>query len=524
MLQSTRARGGAPSLSLSAPPWDAIPLPLTAEQRASFERDGYLVIRNFVPAAALTRLRASLEQVAAQLEERALPRGMAIAWESDVDDEKRVAHQIYNVHQISGPVLDVVNSKRLRALGRELVGDEIGLWHTKFLLKESRRGSEVPWHQDLAYWMQAGTPGFVTCMLYLNDADAGNGCLEVAPGSHLNGLLPFVTSRETKFAYRVSQEPAGRVVRIEAPAGTAIFFGPLLLHRSAANASERQRRSISIAMTSKWNQCKSYPDEVLPRIEDFDLSRLAIPRIGGVGSHRGSWAPYYHRRALRQLAADAVRDPSLPWFELTDSLVEEDSLAWFGSRKPEQTPYYRLQRYPIAHGRPSRVEIQTGPIEQSAAALDSGRVSAHAGLIALDLATRSGLEAALQVAARWVGVGTVLFIDRFFAPPRRFGSRSASIARFAAATGLRLSYLARTDFSVVLRVEEVGVRGSIGASAFDWAPRAAGISFQKETLSDYATARVKASGVAARARRLLGPQWRAVKQTLARVQGRKADA
>jgi ectoine hydroxylase-related dioxygenase (phytanoyl-CoA dioxygenase family) len=82
-------------------------------------------------------------------------------------------------------------------------------------------------------------------MLFLDDADRTNGCLEVVPGSHLGGVRDGKTTRGFgKFEMDPQADEASRLVALEVPAGSVAFFGSLLVHRSTPNLSGSDRRAL----------------------------------------------------------------------------------------------------------------------------------------------------------------------------------------------------------------------------------------------------------------------------------------
>ena len=83
-----------------------------------------------------------------------------------------------------------------------------------------------------------------TAMLFLDDADAANGALRVLPGSHQWGPVPRDRGDPTRALADPAQLDTSREVVVEAPAGSVVFFGSLLVHRSSANESARDRRAL----------------------------------------------------------------------------------------------------------------------------------------------------------------------------------------------------------------------------------------------------------------------------------------
>lgn len=86
----------------------------------------------------------------------------------------------------------------------------------------------------------------LTVLLALDDATVENGALQVLPGSHLIDDLPFKES-ELEFE-RNELDPermdTSAMVSVEVPAGSAIFFGPRLIHTSGSNRSSVDRRAL----------------------------------------------------------------------------------------------------------------------------------------------------------------------------------------------------------------------------------------------------------------------------------------
>jgi len=125
-----------------------------------------------------------------------------------------------------------------------LIGPDILFHYSKLHLKAPQVGSLVDWHQDFAYYPHTNTD-LVTALIYLDDATTENSALQVVPGSHHRGLADHYVDGYFcgKVAGADAPDPA-LAVAIEAPAGSAIFIHPLLLHYSSPNRSDRYRRAF----------------------------------------------------------------------------------------------------------------------------------------------------------------------------------------------------------------------------------------------------------------------------------------
>lgn len=125
-----------------------------------------------------------------------------------------------------------------------LIGPDILFHYSKLHLKAPKVGSLVDWHQDFAFYPHTNTD-LVTALIYLDDATTENSALQAVPGSHHRGLADHYVDGyfRGKVAGADAPDPA-LAVAIEAPAGSAVFIHPLLLHYSSPNRSDRYRRAF----------------------------------------------------------------------------------------------------------------------------------------------------------------------------------------------------------------------------------------------------------------------------------------
>jgi len=131
---------------------------------------------------------------------------------------------------------------------KDLVGEEdIRLFTEKLNLKRAHSGGAIILHQDFPYWtgVTKAAARVATAMVFLDDATVENGCLEVVPGSHREGLQ---TLRALEGLAGMEIDPAkydhSRLVPVPVRAGAVIFFGPFLVHRSLPNRAGADRRAL----------------------------------------------------------------------------------------------------------------------------------------------------------------------------------------------------------------------------------------------------------------------------------------
>jgi ectoine hydroxylase len=240
---------------------------LTDAERAHFHRDGYVVRERAFSLDEVERLGATVEEVIAEVIKRArrpeagneLTLGdghriqfsshAAIQWEwAEGSQEVRLIEPFTHLHPRFGQLW--ADRRLCEPMQDMLDTSAVSPYTCKLNLKRPREGSEFPWHQDYTYWY-AFTPRTAheigTAILFLDDASAANGGLCLLPGSQQRGPAPRDPADPTRFLADPARIDASNERVIAAPAGSLLFFGSLMLHRSSPNRSDRQRRAILLS-------------------------------------------------------------------------------------------------------------------------------------------------------------------------------------------------------------------------------------------------------------------------------------
>lgn len=235
-------------------------LRLSNREKQKLDKDGFVVRERAFTVRECTQIALDCEELCAQLLaakrntkhvvgsymfERHEGYGINIKWEPDSPD---LVMGVEPFAHFSPALREWGHDSRLMEPCRDLIGeDDIVLFTEKINYKRARKGGPIILHQDYPYWA-AFTPiasRVVTAMLFLDDADRENGCLEVAPGTHNTGeqkrwQTTGLRNREMDAtAFDVAQ-----LVPLEVPAGTAVYFNSFLVHRSLPNKSNKDRRAL----------------------------------------------------------------------------------------------------------------------------------------------------------------------------------------------------------------------------------------------------------------------------------------
>jgi hypothetical protein len=167
-----------------------------------------------------------------------------VKWEGDSD----VVHGIEPFAHLSPDLEKWAYDARFIGPSVDLVDDDQPtLFTEKLNLKRPHVGGPNPWHQDWPYWEDADDRSrVVTALLFLDDATLENGTLQVIPGSHTSG--PWPTRTDSDAFGNLEMDPKATEgytpVALEVPAGSVVWFGALLVHKSDPNRSDRDRRAL----------------------------------------------------------------------------------------------------------------------------------------------------------------------------------------------------------------------------------------------------------------------------------------
>lgn len=250
------------------------PRPLTEEELARFERDGYAVIEGVLDPVRdlqpfLDERNALLTQTASRLvaegkvsstyEDVPLPeRLMRLAQESGTDFSNDLDITLYArpgeraPGQVSAALMALLTTPRLLDVVGSVVGEEITsspIQHFRWKLpKAMTAGStnallmRTPWHQDAAVVEpDADDTPVLTVWIPLCDVPVELGPLCVIPGSHQGGMLTHCP-RASGLTVADAELPAQEPVALPVKAGDVILQNRFMVHASLDNRSADQVR------------------------------------------------------------------------------------------------------------------------------------------------------------------------------------------------------------------------------------------------------------------------------------------
>ncbi|TWU24115.1 Phytanoyl-CoA dioxygenase (PhyH) [Novipirellula galeiformis] len=220
---------------------------ITAGQRASYERDGFLVLEQVIDSAAIDDIRHAIATLIAN---DSLPgENLFDACIRLNREDDKALHNVYKVSHQTAAMNRL--RERCRELVTSLIPQDSGVLidvdsHIIFCIPDSTRLT-WGWHQESTYDVFDGK-GINFCLPIFERATRENGSMSVLSGSHTKGKLPFIKMKnhENGATTLVPQgiealEREFTEVLFEADPGDLVMFDRHLIHRSNSNRSPRPR-------------------------------------------------------------------------------------------------------------------------------------------------------------------------------------------------------------------------------------------------------------------------------------------
>ncbi len=220
--------------------------------RAAMDRDGFLIARHFFDAAEVADLLRWTDELANAPE---VAGRHWVYWEDSLSEPGgRVIQRIENFCPYHGDFDRVIRHGRLSAWTASLMGGPVVLFKEKINFKmPGAPGFKA--HQDQQAGWEKFAPLFVTAMVSMDDATIENGCLEIVPGRHREGLIGPEWEPLAEEGLDLQPVPTGP--------GDVIFFDSFVPHASKPNFTGQPRRILYLTynLASYGDRRQVYYDE-----------------------------------------------------------------------------------------------------------------------------------------------------------------------------------------------------------------------------------------------------------------------
>lgn len=229
---------------------------VSAEERAAFERDGWVVLRGLLAPDEVADL--------ARTYERFLRREIRVPGRDFCDmtaDYGRPIGQfsIVNVmlpRRHHPPLCGNLYERRAADVAAQLCGKDLALDYDQLVAKPPGKADAVfHWHQDLAYWPVTPDTRTASFWLALDDTDLDNGCVQFVSGSHREPRLrehaPLHGDRGRSHTLVATLRPDDQPMPARLAPGDASVHHERTLHGSGGNSSSRWRRGYVVAFRAQ---------------------------------------------------------------------------------------------------------------------------------------------------------------------------------------------------------------------------------------------------------------------------------
>lgn len=244
------------------------------ELKPVYERDGFVVVRQLLPADDFKRLTAELDRYIRDVVPT-LPDKHAF-----YDDKSRPETLKQMQHMGLDPFFkEYMQNPVWNSLASALVGEEVEAQEPEWFNKPANTNHVTPPHQD-NYYFCLRPANVLTIWMALDNVDDENGCLRYVKGSHLRGIRPHNRSNILGFSQGISDygdADREQEVKVHLQPGDVTVHHGDTIHRAEANTSKTRNRR-AFAMVIKGKSCQldqdafqRYTDAVKKQHEQMGL-------------------------------------------------------------------------------------------------------------------------------------------------------------------------------------------------------------------------------------------------------------
>ena len=221
------------------------PFLLSAEQINFFRQNGFVKLKNVLSAEAIAYLNTTISDEVKRLNTQHLPL-------KERDTYGKAFLQIMNIWTKSGPVKEIVFSKRFAKIAADLLGvSGVRLYHDQALYKEPG-GGITPWHADQYYWPLAND-STVTVWIPLQETPLEMGPLEFSSQSFklTAGRDKEIGDESQQMLHETLDKEGFEHVIEPFEIGEVSFHKGWLFHRAGANNTDKMRGVMTMIYMDK---------------------------------------------------------------------------------------------------------------------------------------------------------------------------------------------------------------------------------------------------------------------------------
>lgn len=237
---------------------------IDAGAAAHFDAEGFLHVPGGLGADALAQVSGWIDALAAAPE---VSGGVWKYHEAGEGTGPRLLSRIENFVPHHDGLAAFLTEGALPAAVAALFGEGAILFKDKVNFKLPGGAGFEP-HQDVQAGWSAYGRRHISVLVALDPMTVENGCLEVMPAAHRNGLLGRLWEPLTE-----AETPSAAYRPVPCAAGDLLFFDSFLPHRSAPNRTDRPRRALYVTYNAQSDgdqRTRYYADKYRNHPPDID--------------------------------------------------------------------------------------------------------------------------------------------------------------------------------------------------------------------------------------------------------------
>ena len=229
---------------------------LTPEQARGWTEDGYFILRGVMPRDVCEAMSEAAIGLFSQAENDGRSFGghhvgdsgvIAVEEAARVDSggaaDQRMS-KLFNLHR-KQPFKSFAGHPAVLNAMHAILGPDVACFNSQYIFKNPGVWGQ-PWHQDSLYYRFDRMPQ-VGVWLATTRATVENGCLFVAPGSHLEPIHKVVPDARpgANFCYmEVVDYDFSRAEPVLMEPGDVLIFHSFLMHKSNDNTADERRSAL----------------------------------------------------------------------------------------------------------------------------------------------------------------------------------------------------------------------------------------------------------------------------------------
>jgi ectoine hydroxylase len=250
--------------------------PLMREQVLSYERDGFLVLKNVFSPIEVEGLKA--EAVRLQNSPQELETETTIT-----EPGSGAVRSIFRIHQQSNVFQRLVADARLSKVAQFLLGDDVYIHQSRLNLKLGFHGEDFYWHSDFETWhVEDGMPRMraLSMSVLLTENTPVNGPTMFMPGSHKTFVCCVGETPDDHYKQSLKKQEYGvpdednlsklaknGIAMPTGPAGTVVIFDCNTIHGSNTNITPYPRWNAFFVFNAVSNKLQAPFGPANPRPE-----------------------------------------------------------------------------------------------------------------------------------------------------------------------------------------------------------------------------------------------------------------